>query len=58
VGIALRSVHHCAKLLGEHIYVPGTVRASAYFYNTFEDIDRLVDALKDCTFTNCLDIFF
>ncbi|WP_304776762.1 aminotransferase class V-fold PLP-dependent enzyme, partial [uncultured Faecalibaculum sp.] len=57
-GIAVRSGEHCAKLLGEHIDVPGTVRASAYFYNTFEDIDRLVDALKDCTFTNCLDIFF
>lgn len=57
-GIAVRSGEHCAKLLGEFIDVPGTVRASAYFYNTFEDIDRLVDALKECTFTNCLDIFF
>lgn len=57
-GIAVRSGQHCAKLLGDIIDAPGTVRASVYFYNSFEDVDRLADALKECTFENCLDIFF
>lgn len=57
-GIAVRSGQHCAKLLGDIIDAPGTVRASVYFYNTFEDVDKLADALKDATFENCLDIFF
>ncbi len=57
-GIAVRSGQHCAKLMGEILGVPGTVRASIYFYNTFEDIDRLVEALKEATVEKCLDIFF
>lgn len=57
-GIAVRSGQHCAKLMGDLIKAPGTVRASIYFYNTFEDIDRLVDALKEASFENALDIFF
>lgn len=57
-GIAVRSGQHCAKLMGEILGVPGTVRASIYFYNTYEDIDRLVDALKEATVEKCLDIFF
>ena len=57
-GIAVRSGQHCAKLMGEFLGVPGTVRASIYFYNTIEDIDRLVDAIKDATVEKCLDIFF
>lgn len=57
-GIAVRSGQHCAKLMGEILDAPGTVRASVYFYNTFEDVDRLADALKEATFENCLDIFF
>lgn len=57
-GIAVRSGQHCAKLMGEILGVPGTVRASIYFYNTEHDIDRLVDALKEATVEKCLDIFF
>lgn len=57
-GIAVRSGQHCAKLMGEILGVPGTVRASIYFYNTYNDIDRLVDALKEATVEKCLDIFF
>lgn len=57
-GIAVRSGQHCAKLMGDLIKAPGTVRASIYFYNTMEDIDRLVDALKEASFENTLDIFF
>ena len=57
-GIAIRSGQHCAKLLGDVLHVPGTCRASLYFYNTFEDVDRLVAALKETSFETCVDIFF
>ena len=57
-GIAVRSGEHCAKLLGDVLKVPGTCRASVYFYNTFEEIDKFVDALKEASFETCLDIFF
>ncbi len=57
-GIAVRSGQHCAKLTGEILGVNGTVRASAYLYTTYEDIDRLIDALKEATVEKCLDIFF
>ena len=57
-GIAIRSGQHCAKLLGEVLNVPGTCRASLYFYNTFEDVDRLVSSLKEATLETCVDIFF
>lgn len=57
-GIAVRSGQHCAKLMGDIIKEPGTVRASLYFYNDLEDVDRLVDAIKDATVEKCLDIFF
>lgn len=57
-GIAVRSGQHCAKLMGTIIKAPGTVRASAYFYNSFEDMDRLVEALKETTFEKVLDIYF
>lgn len=57
-GIATRSGQHCAKLMGDYIKAPGTVRASIYFYNTIEDVDRLVDAIKDASVENTLSIFF
>lgn len=57
-GIAVRSGQHCAKLTGEILGISGTVRASIYFYNTYDDIDRLIDALKEASIEKCLDIFF
>jgi cysteine desulfurase/selenocysteine lyase len=57
-GIAVRSGNHCAKLLHNVIGVTETIRASFYFYNTFEDADRLLEALKTCTIENCIGIFF
>ena len=45
-GIALRAGLHCAKLTPEHLHTPATVRASLYFYNTFEEVDRFVEAAK------------
>lgn len=57
-GIAVRSGQHCAKLMGDVVNAPGTVRASLYFYNTIDDIDRLVEAIKETTFEKVLDIYF
>jgi cysteine desulfurase/selenocysteine lyase len=44
-GVALRSGHHCAHPLMQFYGVPATARASLAFYNTREEIDRLVAAL-------------
>ena len=44
-GIAVRTGNHCAQPIMEQLGIPGTVRASISFYNTFDDIDRLFVAL-------------
>jgi cysteine desulfurase/selenocysteine lyase len=44
-GIAIRTGHHCAMPVMDFFDVPATARASFAFYNTFEEIDRLVAAL-------------
>ncbi len=46
-GIAIRTGHHCAMPMVRSLGVPATARASLYLYNTEEEIDMLVDALKD-----------
>ena len=46
LGIAVRTGHHCTEPIMNRYNIPGTVRASFSFYNTFEDADRLVDGLK------------
>ena len=45
--ICVRAGNHCAKILVEAIKTAESVRVSTYFYNTKEDIDHLVDVLKD-----------
>jgi cysteine desulfurase/selenocysteine lyase len=45
-GIAIRTGHHCTQPLWDFYNVPGTVRASLSFYNTFEEIDIFIEALK------------
>ncbi|MDQ4148554.1 MAG: cysteine desulfurase [Actinomycetota bacterium] len=47
-GVAVRAGHHCAKPLMRKLGVPATTRASFYIYNTHEDVDRLVQALRSC----------
>ena len=44
-GVAVRAGHHCAQLVMKHFGVPATTRASFYFYNDTEDVDRLVEGL-------------
>ena len=46
LGVAVRTGHHCAQPVMHHFQVPGTVRASFAFYNTKEEIDSLVEAVK------------
>jgi cysteine desulfurase/selenocysteine lyase len=44
-GIAIRAGHHCAMPLHTKLGVAATARASFYLYNTFEEVDRLIEAL-------------
>jgi cysteine desulfurase/selenocysteine lyase len=46
MGIAVRTGHHCAQPIMDFYKIPGTVRASFMFYNTKEEIDTFVIALK------------
>ena len=46
-NICVRAGNHCAKILKKAIGAKNTVRVSLYFYNTFDEIDALVELLKD-----------
>ena len=46
MGIAVRTGHHCAQPIMDFYQIPGTVRASFSFYNTKDEIDRMVEGLK------------
>ncbi|MGO2788547.1 MAG: aminotransferase class V-fold PLP-dependent enzyme, partial [Staphylococcus saprophyticus] len=45
-GVAVRAGHHCAQPLMKWLNQSSTARASFYIYNTKEDIDQFVEALK------------
>ena len=45
-GIAVRTGHHCAQPIMNFFEIPGTIRASFAFYNTIEEIDLMVTAIK------------
>ncbi|MDD3004284.1 cysteine desulfurase [Flavobacterium sp.] len=45
-GIAVRTGHHCAQPIMNYFKIPGTIRASFAFYNTTEEIDLMVTAIK------------
>jgi cysteine desulfurase/selenocysteine lyase len=45
-GIAVRTGHHCTQPLMDFFQIPGTIRASFAMYNTFEEIDLFITALK------------
>ncbi|MGQ3677797.1 MAG: cysteine desulfurase [Tenacibaculum sp.] len=46
LGVAVRTGHHCAQPIMDFYCIPGTVRASFSFYNTKEEVDVLVSAVK------------
>jgi cysteine desulfurase/selenocysteine lyase len=45
-GVALRGGHHCNQPLHRKLGVKSTARASFYFYNTREEVDRLVEVVE------------
>ena len=51
-NICVRAGNHCAKMLKDEMNIRNTVRISLYFYNTYEEIDKLIEVLK-----NSKDIF-
>lgn len=46
LGIAVRTGHHCAQPIMDFYKIPGTVRASFSFYNTKEEVDKLIEGMK------------
>lgn len=46
-NICLRAGHHCAQLITKWLHCVGTLRASFYIYNTYEDVDKFVQVIKD-----------
>ena len=46
LGIAVRTGHHCTQPIMQYFNIPGTIRASFAFYNTKEEIDIFVEAVK------------
>lgn len=46
-GVAVRAGHHCAEPLMKELGIVATARASFYLYNNMDDVDQLVDAIKD-----------
>ncbi|MGG7034446.1 MAG: aminotransferase class V-fold PLP-dependent enzyme [Flavobacterium sp.] len=46
LGVAVRTGHHCTQPIMKFFGIPGTIRVSMAFYNTFEEIDTMVEAVK------------
>ncbi len=46
MGVAVRTGNHCTQPVVDHFGIDGTVRASFAFYNTFEEVDRLIEGVK------------
>ena len=51
-NICIRAGNHCAKILKEEIGIKNTCRVSLYFYNTKEEIDKLVEVLSNPNINN------
>ncbi len=49
LGVAVRTGHHCAQPIMDFYKIPGTVRASFCFYNTKDEVNALVDAVRRAT---------
>lgn len=53
LGIAVRTGHHCAQPIMDFYQIPGTVRASFSFYNTKEEVDRLIEGIQKAKLMLC-----
>ncbi|MTK11721.1 MAG: cysteine desulfurase [Clostridiaceae bacterium] len=45
-GVAVRAGHHCAQPLMKYLEIQASSRASFYFYNTFEEVDKFIESIK------------
>lgn len=54
-NVTVRNGNHCAKILFNIIEVTETIRASMYFYNTTEEIDKFIEIIKDTTIEKCVE---
>ncbi len=57
-GIMVRAGNHCAKILQDVLKTPDTIRISLSFYNTKEECDAIINALRDITLEKCIDLIF
>ena len=46
LGMAVRTGHHCTEPVMDRFKIPGTIRASFMFYNTFEEVDKLAEGIQ------------
>jgi cysteine desulfurase/selenocysteine lyase len=46
-GVAVRAGHHCAQPLMKYLGIQASSRASFYFYNTFEEVDKFIEAIRN-----------
>jgi len=53
LGIAVRTGHHCAQPIMDFYQIPGTVRASFSFYNTKEEVDKLIEGIQKAKLMLC-----
>ena len=56
-GIAVRAGNHCAKLIHHVIGVTETLRVSFYVYNSKEEVDTLIEVLRDISLEKCVDLY-
>ena len=55
--IAVRSGHHCAKILMDLLQTSETIRASFYFYNTKEEVDEFLRVVSEITLEKCVELY-
>ncbi|MFI3284778.1 MAG: cysteine desulfurase [Erysipelotrichaceae bacterium] len=55
-NIAVRAGNHCAKILMDVLQTSHTLRASLYFYNTYEEIDHFIEVVKQISVEKCIDL--
>ena len=46
MGIAVRTGHHCTEPVMDRFGIPGTIRASFMFYNTYQEVELLIEGVK------------
>lgn len=57
-GIMVRAGNHCAKILLDVLKTTETIRISLSFYNTKEECDAIIQALREITLEKCIDLIF